>query len=256
MPARVVGQDGPLLSLATPEGPRQGLVSGRLQYVGGAIDQPLVGDWVCAQLVDADQAVVHAVVDRLTAFSRALSRKGRETAGWESPLAANIDVLGIVTGLDGNFNLQRPQRLATLARHGGISPLWILNKADLDGSGEKVESARRAAGDDPVIALSSLTGDGLAALAPWLVPGKTMALAGSSGVGKTTLINRLLETQWTTQAVREDSKGRHTTTSRHLYQLSSGALLMDTPGIRAVGLWADEGDLAEALDLVARFDML
>jgi ribosome biogenesis GTPase len=204
-----------------------------------------VGDWVTVQLVD-EQAVIHAVADRRTTFSRAVSGGGKEPAGRESYLAANLDVLAIVTGLDGNFNPRRAQRLATLARHGGVRPLWILSKADLPESGSKVEAARRAAGDDPVIALSPLTGQGLEALEPWLTPGTTLALAGSSGVGKTTLVNRLLAASLATGEVRTvDSKGRHTTTSRHLYLLPSGALLMDTPGFRTVGLWADADDLAE-----------
>lgn len=225
-------------------GQRGGLVSGRLQHLGSEVDLPLVGDWVVCQPFD-DQAVVHAVVARQTLLSRAISSGSKESAGQRSPLAANLDVLGIVTGLDGNFNPRRAQRLATLARHGGITPLWILSKADLPGVESKVDEARRMAGSDPLVALSSVTGTGLDALAPWLTPGTTLALAGSSGVGKTTLVNRLLGMDLATGEVREvDSKGRHTTTSRHLYRLASGALLMDTPGVRTVGLWADSEDLA------------
>jgi ribosome biogenesis GTPase len=217
-----------------------------LQYSSTETKLPLVGDWVAVQLVDECQAVIHAVVERRTIFSRAVTDGTKNAAGRESPLAANLDVLAIVTGLDGNFNPRRAQRLATLARHGGVKPLWILNKADLPGSDLKVDQARRAAGIDPVVVLSSWTGEGLEALVPWMTPGTTLALAGSSGVGKTTLVNRLLEASLATQSVRRsDSKGQHTTTSRHLYGLPGGALLMDTPGFRAVGLWADADDLAE-----------
>lgn len=246
VPGRVIGREGPVHLLQTAEGPRQGLLSGRLQYTGTEADLPLVGDWVAAQAFDADQALIHGVLLRKTTFSRAISAGSKAEAGRESFLAANLDVLAIVTGLDGNFNPRRAQRLATLARHGGITPLWILSKVDLPGSSEKVALARKSAGDDPVIALSPLTGEGLEELSPWLTAGTTLALAGSSGVGKTTLVNRLLETNLDTGPVREgDSKGRHTTTSRHLYRLASGALLMDTPGFRTVGLWADADDLAE-----------
>lgn len=245
LPARVIGREGPVHLLETPDGPRNALISGRLQYAGTEADLPLVGDWVAFQPVDADQAVIHAVVPRKTTLSRAVSGGAKNAAGRESLLAANLDLLAIVTGLDGNFNPRRAQRLATLARHGGIQPLWILSKADLPDSGPKVDLAVRAAGDDPVVALSSLTGVGLEALTPWLTPGTTIALAGSSGVGKTTLVNRLRESSLATQDVRSgDSKGRHTTTSRHLYPLPGGALLMDTPGVRTVGLWADADDLA------------
>jgi ribosome biogenesis GTPase len=245
VPARVVGREGPTLELETSVGPRLGLVSGRLRYQGTEDDLPLVGDWVACQPIDADQAVVHAVVVRKTKLARAFSEKSKSAATQESLLAANLDVLVIVTGLDGNFNPRRAQRLATLARHGGIVPLWVLTKADLPGSEDKIAQAARAAGADPVIALSSLTGQGLDQLEPWLHPGTTLALVGSSGVGKTTLTNRLLGTHLETREVRgTDSKGRHTTTSRHLYRLPGGGLLMDTPGMRTVGLWADSEDLS------------
>jgi len=245
VPARVIGREGPIHLLEALNGPRQGLVSGRLQYTGTEADLPLVGDWVAIQTVDADQAVIHAVVDRKTTFSRAVTAGAKDSSGRESFLAANLDVLAIVTGLDGNFNPRRAQRLATLARHGGILPLWLLSKADLPDSGPKIDQARRAAGEDPVLVLSPLTGQGIDDLAPWLGSGTTIALTGSSGVGKTTLVNRLLHTDLATTDVRADSKGRHTTTTRHLYQLPGGALLMDTPGFRTVGLWADADDLAE-----------
>lgn len=260
MPGRVIGREGPVSLVITDDGLRNGLISGRFQFTATEAELPLVGDWVACQLVDEDQCVIHAVAPRRTVFSRAISAGSKEPSGRESFLAANLDVLAIVTGLDGNFNPRRAQRLATLARHGGVRPLWILSKADLPDSEPKIEAARRAAGEDPVLAISSLTGTGLDALAPYLTAGTTIALAGSSGVGKTTLVNRLRESSLATQEVRAvDSRGRHTTTSRHLYPLPGGALLMDTPGFRTVGLWADAEDLAagfgdiEALAATCRF---
>ncbi len=262
-PAKVTGREGPLFALETPEGSAWGHLSGRFRHEAVALDLPLVGDWVAVQSAEVGKAVIHAVLPRRTLFSRMVVKGQTET---NSPLAANLDVLGIVTGLDANFNPQRAQRLATLARQGGILPLWILSKADLPGAEAKVTLARKAAGSDPVIALSPLTGEGVTDLDPWLQPGWTVALAGSSGVGKTTLTNLLRQSSGagndldTGEVRAADSKGRHTTTSRHLYRLENGTLLMDAPGFRTVGLWADEEALEESfadiaeLALKCRFD--
>jgi ribosome biogenesis GTPase len=240
-PGRIIGHDGPVFQLVIPEGFSQARLSGRLRYLGLEADWPLVGDWVVVES-DSAHAVIHGVVERRTTLSRAVGVNGELSR--ESFLAANVDVLGIVTGLDGNFNLNRAQRFVTMARHGGIRPVWIFTKSDLPGAEAKFELARRVAGDIPLTALSPLKREGLETLFTWLTPGATLALVGSSGTGKTTLTNLLLGTTLTTQPVRDgDSKGRHTTTSRHLYQLHSGALLMDNPGIRSVGLWAEEDDL-------------
>jgi len=244
VPARVVGREGPVHLVEAADGPRTAVVSGRFQFTAREEDLPLVGDWAAVQPVGDDQAVIHAVADRTSVFRRGISGGGKDAPDRSAPLAANLDVLVIVTGLDGNFNVRRAQRLATLARSGGIRPLWVLTKTDLPDAASRTVQARLAAGDDPVAALSPLTGQGMEALEPWLTAGTTLALTGSSGVGKTTLVNRLRGSNLATTAVRADSKGRHTTTSRHLYRLPGGALLMDTPGFRTVGLWADGGDLA------------
>jgi ribosome biogenesis GTPase len=205
-----------------------------LQYTSAEAELPLVGDWVAAEVLDVTQAVIHSVLPRLSLLGRL-----------EGLIAANIDELAIVTGLDGNFNLRRALRLATLARAGGMQPVLVLSKADLPGAAAKIAKARDTAGETPLIVLSSRTGLGVAALASRWREGQTIALVGSSGVGKTTLVNRLLGWELPTAEVGVDSRGRHTTTSRQLYRLPSGALLMDMPGVRAVGLSGSVEDLNE-----------
>ena len=160
-------------------------------------------------------------------------------------LAANVDVAFLVAGLDHDFNLRRLERYLAVAWSSGVRPVVVLNKADialdLDGRLLDVASVAPAV---PIVVLSALTGDHVADLAPYLAPGQTAVVLGSSGVGKSTLVNALLgEQRQATAAVRDDdSRGRHTTTHRELFELPGGALLIDTPGIRSLEVaGADEG---------------
>jgi ribosome biogenesis GTPase len=166
-------------------------------------------------------------------------------------VAANVDTVFLVSGLDGDFNLRRIERYLAAAWESGAAPVILLNKSDLAGDVEgRIAEVERIAIGTPVIALSALEGRGLEALAPWLAPGRTVALLGSSGVGKSTLVNALLGAErQPTRAVRDsDSRGRHATSRRELVPLPGGALLLDTPGMRALAPWgADEapGGFAE-----------
>jgi ribosome biogenesis GTPase / thiamine phosphate phosphatase len=202
-----------------------------------------VGDWVVVR-----DETIQAVLPRRSAFSRKVARAATE----EQVLAANVDTVFLVTALNGDLNLRRLERYLALAWESGASPVLVLTKADLCGD---VGGALRAVGPVtigvPTHAISNLTGAGLDELEPHLAPARTVALLGSSGVGKSSLANRLLgEELQVTREIAVDGRGRHTTTSRQLVRLPGGALLVDTPGLRELQLWdADEGIHAAFADV-------
>lgn len=176
-----------------------------------------------------------------------LSRKAPGTRTEVQVLAANVDVCFLVSGLDGDLNLHRLDRYLLMTRRAGIEPVVVLNKTDLapDLAGAMAE-VKRAAPGVPAVAVSAAHGDPAAALGPWLARGRTIALLGSSGVGKSTLVNCLLgwERQRTNSLRLRDQRGRHTTTRRELIALEGGALLLDTPGLRELQPWLP-GDALE-----------
>jgi ribosome biogenesis GTPase len=260
-PARVVVANRDLWRIATTAGDRDAVISGRLRHeASGPGDLPAVGDWVAVTGADAagTTTVIQAVLPRRAAFTRNVGL-GEATLVGEQVMAANVDVAFVVAGLDGDFNLRRLERYLAVAWAGGATPVLLLNKADVaaDVDGLRVAAEAVAPGVE-VRTMSALTGDGVDALAADHLPaGRTAVVIGSSGVGKSTLVNALVGSErQATGAVREDdARGRHTTTSRELVRLPGGAILIDTPGIRSLAV-TNAGDgiedaFADIVDLAA-----
>ncbi len=248
---RVVLQQQHLYAVRDATGELGAEVSGRLLHRAAATAElPAVGDWVAFDRPAGHRAIIHAVLPRRTKISRKVA--GRRTS--EQVVAANVDAVFLVMGLDGDFNLRRLERLLVTAWESGARPVVVLNKADLAEEAEDRRQAVEAAAPGvPVLLTSCVSGRGFDALASFLAPGETIALIGSSGVGKSSLINRLLSgtgrEALATGAVRAgDDRGRHTTTHRQLIALDGGALLIDNPGIRELVPWTDEGGLGGAFE--------
>lgn len=243
VPARVVAQKG-LTQVSTGEVETYADLAGKLRHElkgpGGAAGYPAVGDWVALRPSTGDgRAVIHAILPRKSKFSR--KTPGHRTE--EQVVAANVDTIFLVSGLDGDFNPRRIERYLTAAWDSGAQPVVVLNKVDRcdDPEGCLLEAQSIAMGV-PVHRVSALTGENVGELASYLGPGQTVGLLGSSGVGKSTLTNRLLgrEVQRTAEVREGDDRGRHTTTHRELFVAPTGGLLIDTPGLREIQLW--EGD--------------
>lgn len=237
-PARIITQHRSEYIAAGAAGSFVATLSGRLRNLGQI---PAVGDWVATK-----DSSIRGLVPRRTAFIRKAA--GRETA--PQVVAANIDVVCIAAPLDASVNVRRLERYLAVAWESGAVPVIVLTKADVCADLDTaIAAVRSSAPGIDVIALSAATGQGLKALDPHLAPARTVALLGASGVGKSTLANALLgENRLATGAVDAEGRGRHTTTHRELVQLPSGALLIDTPGMRELGLFGADDGLAAAFE--------
>jgi len=270
LPARVIMRNRDYYTLIYENGCINAKLSGRFKHTYGFNSiAPVVGDWVAIYVRDGvSDAVIQGLLSRKTCFSRkpAVSggRKirngviqGGETV--EQVLAANIDTVFIVSGLDGNFNISRIERYLTVAGSSGARPVIILNKADLCSNPEEfLIQIERIALNNPVHCISVFTGAGAEVLNNYMEAGKTLAFLGSSGVGKSTIINFMFgeEKQTTKTTSTANGKGRHTTTCTELFMHESGCMLIDTPGLRELKLWCDEKAVEESFrdvkDLVSQ----
>jgi len=248
VPGRVAVQHRGAHDVLTELGELRCDVAGRLyEESHSPADLPAVGDWVAvAPRAEEGAGTIQAILPRRTRFSRKTAWQAAE----EQVLAANVDVVFIVTSLNEDLNLRRLERYLILGRESGAQPVVLLTKSDLAGDPEDaVAAVAGIAADVPVLTLSSKTGAGLDAVRSYLRPGVTAALLGSSGVGKSTLVNTLAgEDLLETRELRSDGQGRHTTTRRELVQLPGGGLVIDTPGMRELQLWVADEALEETFD--------
>ena len=229
-------------------GELSGEVAGKFRHQSTPAEFPGVGDWVVISLRESEKsATIHSVLPRKSKFSRQ-SVGGITT---EQIVAANVDTVFLVSGLDGDFNPRRIERYLVLAWESGANPVILLNKADLCKNIEDcLNQVENIALGVPIITISAANSQGLSALKTYLQPGQTVALLGSSGVGKSTITNQLKgEAIQAVKAVRQgDDRGRHTTTHRELILLANGSLIIDTPGMREIQIWASEDSLQSTFE--------
>ncbi len=240
IPARVAVEDKHFYRVWTAEAELSAQITGKAMHEsrGDHSKLPKVGDWVAIKLVpNEEKAMIQAILPRRTQLSRKMT--GREAA--EQILAANIETVFLVTAADVTFNAARLERMLVMAHDSGARPVVILNKIDLcDDLDARLAEAGRVAGDVLVLPACAITGRGVKKLSALIKPGDTVVFIGTSGVGKSSLINRLYgdDIQATVEVREQDAKGRHTTSWREMIFLPKGGVVIDTPGMREFHVWA------------------
>ncbi len=243
--ARVAAVDRDQILLVGAAGFFRGRLPGKtLHESADASQRPCVGDWVCVEKAAQDQfGMIHAILDRQTC----LRRKAPGDPVQYQMIAANVDCVVVVQSCHYDFNLKRLERYLVMVKDGGATPLILLTKVDLlstDALASQIDEIRSAGITEPVLTLSNVTNEGVDALKRILAPGKTYCFVGSSGVGKSTIINALLgRDALQTQDVSGSGEGRHTTVRRELMLLTNGALVVDNPGMREFGILGADGGI-------------
>lgn len=241
IPARIASVHGKYYRVWTANGEVLAEVPGKVRHqADSAAELPAIGDWIALEPVSGGHGIIHAILPRRSRFSRKVAGETQQ----EQVVAANIDTLFMMQSLDHNFNLRRAERYLLTAWESGAAPVILLSKADLCDSPEtRAGEMQAVAFGVPVHIVCARKNQGIDELTPYLQPGKTVAFIGSSGVGKSTLINHLLgeEAQRVREVREKDSKGKHTTTHRALFLLPSGCCVIDTPGMRELQLWSGDG---------------
>ena len=244
LPARVTAVHKERYELITPLGSLFARLKTGVYYGGGGEPFPTVGDFVWFREIPSGDCQIVKTLHRKSQFIRRDPYPG----GGNQTVAANMDYVFIMTSLNMDFSVKRVGRYLVLARQSGAVPVVLLTKADLTDSLEsQVSVMRNAVGDTDVIPVSAMSGEGLDKLSAYLIPGMTVVFLGMSGVGKSSLLNALMGQEvMTVNEIREDdSRGRHTTTHRQLFMLPYGAMVIDTPGMRSIGLWDASDGVSE-----------